>query len=163
VDDLDVQQQNLEKTVAKAEKDLQSRLTDMVQQEVGGARRPRFVRPPQVRVQFEQRPFMGFDGQDIEPELAEQLKLKAKAGVLVTAVREGAPATAGGLEKNDVVQKLDGAEIKNFDDLKKGIAAKKPGDEVTVSVLRGEKAVDLKIKLGARQVPVNAEGGGGDR
>ena len=153
VDRLDQNQRLMEKTLVKAKEDLEARVTEIVQQRLGGGRFPR--REPFIaRVRFVERPYMGFDGQEMEPELAEQLELKAKTGVLVTNVREGSPAAIAGLKKNDVIQAFDGKEVKTFEDLKRLLAAKKPGQVVTMGVLRGDKHLTLKVKLGARRVPV---------
>lgn len=155
VDELDVGHQGLEKTLAQARKDLEARVTELVQQEVTG-RRPRFGPPqPPPPVRFEERPYMGFDGQDIEPDVAKLLNLKVKTGVLVTDVREGSPAAVAGLQKNDVVVALDGAEIKSFQDLRKALDGKKPNEVVTLSAVRGEEKADYKVTLGVRRVPVD--------
>jgi len=105
-------------------------------------------------VRFAERPYMGFDAQEIAPELVEQLELKAKAGVLVTNVREGSPAAVAGLRKNDVIQQFDGKEVKTFEDLKRLLAVKKPGQVVVLGVVRGEERLTLKVKLGKRRVPI---------
>lgn len=153
VDRLDQNQRLMEKTLVKAKEDLEARVTDIVQQKLGSARFGR--REPFVaRVRFEERPYMGFDGQEIDPEVAKQLNVKAKAGVLVTEVREGSPAAVGGLKKNDVVQEFDGKEVKTFEDLKRLLAAKKAGEVVAVLVVREEQRLTLKIKLGVRRVRV---------
>lgn len=153
VDELDVGQRSLEKTLAQARKDLEARVTDMVQQEIHG-RRPRFLPQPPPPARFEDKPYMGFDAQDIEPDVAKLLDLKTKTGVLVTDVREGSPAAVAGLQKNDVVIALDGAEIKTFQDMKRVLEEKKPNQVVTLTVMRGERKTELKVTLGVRRVPV---------
>jgi len=156
VDELDVGQRGLEKTMANARKDLEARVTDMVQQEVTGRRgERRFMpqAPPPPR--FEEKPYMGFDGQDIEPDVAKLLNLTTKAGVLVTDVREGSPAAVAGLQKNDVLLGVNGAEIKSFENLKQVLADKKPNDVITVTFLRGDEKKDVKVTLGTRRVRVD--------
>ncbi|NQT52685.1 PDZ domain-containing protein, partial [bacterium] len=103
---------------------------------------------------FEVKPYMGFDAQDLLPDVAEHLKLEAKIGVLVTDVRPGSPAAVAGMAKNDVIRSFGGLEIKDFKDLKKSFVGKKPGDTVDVVVIRGKKKVELKVKLGAKKVRV---------
>ncbi len=144
---------NMEKTLAQAEEDLRSRMKEMVLQETRGRRG--WVRPrPEVQPRFEVKPYMGFDAQDLLPDVAEHLKLKAKSGVLVTDVRPGSPAAVAGIAKNDVIQSFDGHEVKDFKDLKKAFAGKKPGDMIAITVLRGEKKVEFNVKLGAKKVRV---------
>jgi len=155
VDQLDQDQGHLGKTLVQAKKDLESRLADMVQQELQGRRGGgRVAVPPRIEVRFEEKPYMGFDAQDIDPDVAKHLNLEAKAGVLVTDVREGSPAAVAGLKKNDVVQRLDDTELKKFEDLAAAFAGKKAGQIVTIGVLRGAEKLELKITLGAKRVRV---------
>ncbi len=156
VDSLEQEQGRLEKTLATARKDLEARVTDMVQQEMQGGRRgPRFVPQPAPPARFEEKPYLGFDGQDIEPDVAKLLNLKVKSGVLVTDVREGSPAAVAGITKNDVVIALEKREVKSFQDLKQALTDKKANDVVTVTVQRGDEKVDAKVTLGARRVRVD--------
>jgi len=155
VDELDVGHRNLEKTLAQARKDLDARVADLVQQEVSGGRRGRFFPQPAAPARFEEKPYMGFDGQDIEPDVAKLLNLKAKAGVLVTDVREGSPTAIAGLAKNDVIVGLDDKEVKNFQDLKQALEDKKPNQVITVTVMRGDEKTEMKVTLGTRRVRVD--------
>ena len=155
VDELDVGHRNLDKRLGQAQKDLESRVTDMVQQEVSGGRRARFFPQPAPAVRLQEKPYVGFDGQDIDPDVAKLLNLKTKAGVLVTDVREGSPAAVAGLVKNDVIVAMEGAEVKNFQDLKQVLGGKKPNDVVALTVLRGDEKVAVKVTLGTRRVPAD--------
>jgi len=144
----------IEKALAKAEEDLRSRLEEMVAQERAGGRRPAVHVRPRLEPRFVEKPFMGFDAQDLLPDVAAHLKLTAKTGVLVTDVRPGSPAAVAGVAKNDVIQALDDHEIKDFKDLKEAFAGKKPGDEIVVTVMRGDKKLVLKVKLGTKKVRI---------
>jgi predicted metalloprotease with PDZ domain len=148
IETLDRQVQELGRSLSRVEADLRSRLKEMVLQERQGA--PRVHVQPRMPVVVERKPYMGFDAQDLLPDVAAHLDLKAKTGVLVTAVREGTPAAAAGLRRNDVVQGLDDADIKSFNDLKKAMEGKKPGQVVAMTVLRGDEKVALRITLGAK-------------
>ena len=153
VDKLDLGQQRMEKTLVDARKDLEARVTDMVDQQVHGGRR-RVVPQAVPQQRFEEKPYMGFDGQDIEPDVAKLLNLKTKSGVLVTDVREGSPAGVAGLQKNDVVAGVEATEVKVFQDLKNALEGKKPADVITLKVRRGEETLEMKLTLGTRRVPV---------
>ena len=158
VDKLDEGQRLMEKTLVQARKDLEARVTDVVQQELGGRGR-RLVHnvpaaPAPRPVRFEEQPYLGFDGQNVEPDVAKLLKLKSTTGILVTDVREGAPAALAGVKKNDVITSFDGADTKSFDDLKKALAGKKPGEVVAIGVLRGDEKLEQKVTIGMRRVPV---------
>ena len=152
-DDTTLEVAQLERSLAKAEEDLRSRLKEMVAMERGGGRGPVPVRA-HVEPKFVEKPFMGFDAQDLLPDVAAHLKLAAKTGVLVTDVRPGSPAAVAGMAKNDVIQALDDHEIKDFKDLKEAFAGKKPGDEIVVTVMRGDKKLVLTVKLGTKKVRI---------
>ena len=50
----------------------------------------------------------------------------------------------------DVITKIDGKTVKSMEDVIKVVDSKKPGDEVTVTVLRGKQERTVKVKLGNR-------------
>jgi C-terminal processing protease CtpA/Prc len=152
VDRLEKSENDRERRTAQIDQDMTNRINEMVQQAIGrsGRRPPRFVRPAEPIVRVVKRPYMGFDGQNVDPDIAEQLKLTAKTGVIVTNVREGTPAAVAGVKKNDVVQSLGGNAIENFDELKTALGKCKPNETVEMLVQRGEKKLKLTIKLGER-------------
>lgn len=151
VDELEIALRQVERLLTFAKKDLESRLVDMVQQELQG-RRARVGPMPPEQGRFDERPYMGFDGQDIDADASRVLNLKGKSGVLVTDVREGGPAGAAGLKRNDVIVAFDGAEIRTFQDFKQAVSARKGGGVVTLAVLRGEEKLEVKVTLGVRRV-----------
>ncbi|MBM4040587.1 MAG: PDZ domain-containing protein [Planctomycetes bacterium] len=153
VDKWEIEHRQMERTLAQTQKDLAARVAEMVQQELQG-RRTRFTAPAPPPGPFEDRPYLGFDGQDIEPDVARKLGLKAQGGVLITDVRDGSPAAIAGLQKNDVLVRFDGAEIKTFQDLKKALEDKKPNQVVSLSIQRGDEKLELKLTLGTRRVRV---------
>ena len=138
----------LEKALAQAEEDLRTRMKEMVVEQSAGRAR-RFARPA-ARPPVEPKPYLGFDAETNSPELAEKLGLKAKTGIAVTFVRIGAAAEEGGLKKGDVVQQLDGAAMGTKEELGAAIARKRPGDAITLGILRGDKKLELKLTLGEK-------------
>jgi S1-C subfamily serine protease len=58
----------------------------------------------------------------------------------------GAPVTVGG----DIIVAVNGQPIQNADDFGAIIAGKKPGDTVTLGVVRGSRQVDVRVTLGQR-------------
>lgn len=152
VQEIDKDNRRLDKALAQVEEDLRSRLHEMVQDVSNGGwrnRTPRVERPAEVALPpAPPRPYLGFDAQTISAEIATQLKLVAKAGVLVTAVREGAPAAAGGIQKDDIVIQADGADVTTKSALAAVIARKKPGDGVLLALLREGKKIELTVTLG---------------
>ena len=63
-----------------------------------------------------------------------------------TEVIDGGSA-AGNLEVDDVIIGIDGKRVKNFAELQEGLAKHRPGDKVTVKVLRDKKEKDIEMTL----------------
>jgi serine protease Do len=68
----------------------------------------------------------------------------------IRAVEADSPAERAGLQPGDVVLRFDRDRVADADDLVARTARKKPGDEVTVEVLRDAEILKLKIVIGKR-------------
>lgn len=106
------------------------------------------------------RPFMD-SIVEINTEPIAQLGVLASPnenGVKGAEVEEVVPESAAfqsGIRVKDIIQQVDGQAIEIPEDLVKYIRAKKPGDEVTVQLLRDGKKQAIKVKLGT--APQNTE------
>lgn len=60
------------------------------------------------------------------------------------------PADKAGLQADDIVEKLDGKKIGDFEDFVAAVRKKKIGDEVTLEVHRAKETLSLKLKLAKR-------------
>lgn len=90
------------------------------------------------------RPWIGVFYQPVTVQLAEERDLPVDYGVLIEsgdpnrpAVFPDSPAAAAGLQAGDVVVAVDGARVDAEDDLAEHLLPHRPGDEVTLRVLRG--------------------------
>src|SRR5206468_8794939 len=72
------------------------------------------------------RGWIGVEPRDLTPEIAETFNLPIKEGVLITAVLNDGPASAGGLQPGDVVVKVADATVTNTSQLLTAVAALKP-------------------------------------
>lgn len=72
------------------------------------------------------------------------------AGIEVAGVVQGAPAF-GVLEKGDVIVGINGETIKTLEDFEKAINGTRPGEVITLTVLRNGEEKSLSLKLGARE------------
>jgi hypothetical protein len=79
------------------------------------------------------------------PDMGSDVK-----GVLLAGVRSGSPAEQAGLRKGDVIVEFDGKPIADLYAYSDALNAKKPGDTVTIVVLRDGQRVTLRATLGAR-------------
>jgi serine protease Do len=65
-------------------------------------------------------------------------------------VTEESPAQKAGLKPGDVITKFDGKNVDSFVQLLSQLGDKKPGDEVNVTVKRGDETMSLRVKLGRK-------------
>lgn len=82
-----------------------------------------------------QRAFLGIQFQAIEPQLADQFGLPVREGIVVTAVGRATPAARAGLERGDIITRVDDADVKHGGDLRRLLRGRKPGDRVTLTVV----------------------------
>ncbi|MEZ6193590.1 MAG: PDZ domain-containing protein [Phycisphaerales bacterium] len=97
--------------------------------------------------------FMGVTAERISEAMNSQLKLPEGVGLVVTHVVPDGPATEAGLLKHDVLNKLDDQLLINFEQFAVLIRLHKPGDSVTLSIIRGGEPMTLPVTLTEREVP----------
>jgi len=83
---------------------------------------------------------------------AENLGLPLNTrGALIDRLIPGAPAETGGLEPGDIVTAIDGTAVQSFESLIGYLAAQtRPGDVVTMDLLRDGDEIQLEVELGER-------------
>jgi serine protease DegQ len=96
------------------------------------------------------RGWIGVEPRDLTPDMADTLRLPVKSGVLITGVLQDGPASSGGIQPGDVVTKIGGKQVANTAELLNAVAALPPGSDAAIGVQRGDKAVDVKIKVAQR-------------
>jgi serine protease Do len=97
-------------------------------------------------------PYLGIRYTDLTQDIADQFGLSVQNGVIVTEVERGSPADSAGLRSEDVITALGSTKIKNAGDLLAALRAYKPGNAVTLTVLRGGSGSEesIEVKLGER-------------
>jgi len=114
--------------------------------------------------------FLGITGVSITKSMSDNLNLPAESGVLIqqtsgpaekAGVRGGdTQVSIGGADillGGDVLSKVDGKQVKSMEDVIRVVDSKEPGDQVTLSLLRGKDERTVKATLGSR--PANASSG----
>ena len=96
------------------------------------------------------RGYLGFIPRQLSAELAQDLGLAVRDGVMVKQVIEGSPAFEAGLWSFDVILSLNGERVERVNRLLQRIARLKPGEEVTLRVARGAREVDLQLTTAER-------------
>lgn len=90
---------------------------------------------------------LGIEYMEVGEQLAGYFKLAGKKGVLVSSVDADGPAGKAGMKAGDIILKLDAATIEDGDDLREAVARAEGGKEVTVTVQREGRPLDLKVTL----------------
>jgi Do/DeqQ family serine protease len=98
-----------------------------------------------------QQAFWGFDAEAIDGEAAGALG--AKAGALVTSVEEGSPAAKAGLHRGDTIVKIDGAPVRDADEMRFHLRDIPVGTQVTIGILRERRPLDVALAA----VPLTSE------
>lgn len=86
---------------------------------------------------------LGIGAQDITPELATAFHLSSTNAAVVTEVMPASPAEKAGLLIGDVITSINGAPIKNANDVVNAIAFLRVNSKATINVLRNNKPMTL--------------------
>src|SRR5207237_6469999 len=73
-----------------------------------------------------------------------------RSGAQIASVKSGSPAAAAGLKAGDVVTAFDGGTITSPDDLTAAVAAKRPGDKVSLTYVRSGSTKTTQVTIGTR-------------
>jgi hypothetical protein len=76
--------------------------------------------------------------------------MKTEGGVLLSGVRSGGPAAVSGIQGGDVIVQFDGVRIDNIYDYTYALRSRKPGQQVRITVKRGDQEQDFLVTLGRR-------------
>ena len=127
------------------------------------------VVPAIIRDGVYEHAWLGVQVDSVDGDLAEILRLPPNTrGALITSVIEGGPADQAGLRGwdsrltrkgrtyeigGDVITALNGEPVKSIDDLIGYLSARtRPGDGVTVDVIRDGETIAIEVTLAARPV-----------
>jgi S1-C subfamily serine protease len=110
------------------------------------------------------RAYLGITGLTIDSSL-ERLNLASDSGVLVQEVQGGSPAARAGIKEGDtqatidgsqitlggdVITGIDGRKVASMDDVVEVVNDRKPGQSVTLELMRDGKSETVTVKLGQR-------------
>jgi S1-C subfamily serine protease len=109
--------------------------------------------------------YVGVTTEDLTPSVARHLGYDVEVGAIVAEVRGGSPGDRAGLrggddeetfngqrisKGGDVIVAIDGQEVHSADDVVRSVAYRLPGQVVRMSVVRGGRRMQLRVKLGER-------------
>lgn len=104
--------------------------------------------PVQIGEEARKAPmFLGVFTGELTPELKEKLGVKLDKGAVVAKVMPGSPAAEAGLQVHDVITQVDKAAVNTPEELREAIQNVGAGREVVVKAVRGDKNMELKVRL----------------
>lgn len=90
---------------------------------------------------------LGISIQKISDSFAKDFDL-SHGGTLIKKVDKNSPADKAGLKRYDLIIKMNGKKIKRMHSFRMKIAETKPGEVVDLTVLRGNKEMNIKVTIG---------------
>jgi serine protease Do len=98
------------------------------------------------------RAFLGVTlDRDFNPTAATKLGLTTPRGAHITGIRDNTPAAAAKLRTGDVILEFDGVRIENDIHLVNMVSLTSIGKEVSLTVWREGKPVQMKVQVGDRE------------
>jgi serine protease Do len=94
------------------------------------------------------RGFLGVIIQPLTPELARAFGMPETTGALVGDVADDGPAARSGLQRGDVIVKLDGEAVKDTTSFRNRVAMIKPQTSVALEVLRDGQTKSVSVEVG---------------
>lgn len=82
------------------------------------------------------RGFLGIGISDLNPDLAEAFDMEDADGVVVDYVEEDFPADKAGIERGDVITRIDGRRVENANELRLVVSQTAPGTEIEITYVR---------------------------
>jgi S1-C subfamily serine protease len=112
-----------------------------------------------------QRAYLGITGGDITSQVAGALNLPVDEGAMIEQVLDGGPADQAGIKGatgeatiggqtfpvgGDIITKVDGKDVAGMDEVVAAVDDHKPGEELTLTIYRGDDQHEVTVKLGER-------------
>jgi Do/DeqQ family serine protease len=94
-----------------------------------------------------QRGILGVEGSELNSKVSEEFGIKDTEGFFINKVTKNSGAEKAGLQKGDVIKKLDTQTINSFAELSGYISTKRPNDKVLVTFIRDGKTKTALVAL----------------
>ncbi len=94
------------------------------------------------------RGYIGVSFTELDPDKAQELKISTTNGLYVSELVTGGGAEAAGIQKGDIITKVEGNPVYESSELQERVGRLQPGDKIRLTVLRAgsEKNVTVTLK-----------------
>ena len=92
-------------------------------------------------------PVLGMTVHEITPEIAKNLGLKEKSGVVILKIKDYSPAAEAGLRPGDVILEMDNMAVPNIEVFNKKIQEYKKGTTILLLIKRQDSTLFLTLKV----------------
>ena len=100
-----------------------------------------------------QHPYLGIQMVQLSPDMKDNLNrdpdlditVTAEEGVIILRVLEGTPAEAGGLQKGDIIESVNGVAVETPSDVQAQVDASQIGEPLAVEVKRDDKTETIEV------------------
>ena len=106
-----------------------------------------------IEFQTVKRPYIGIVGSSVDPTIVE--KYGIPEGIYVDEVDENSPAKTAGLQKADIITKIEGKEVKSVNELNQIKYTYSIGDTVTLTIYRNGDTLEIDLVLA--ELPAETE------
>ena len=115
-----------------------------------------------------QHAWIGIQGRELTPALAQKLGLDGKRGVVIASLDNRGPASDAGLKAadkadaavptgGDLIVAVNGTPVTDMADVAEAVASRKVGDQITVTVLRDGKSQTVTMTLKDRPADIGVK------
>lgn len=94
-----------------------------------------------------QRGILGVEGGELNSKVSKEIGIEETEGFYVSSVSKNSGAEKAGLQKGDIIKKIDNQKINTFAELSGYINSKRPDDKVQVTFVRDGKTKVVPVTL----------------
>jgi Do/DeqQ family serine protease len=94
-----------------------------------------------------QRGLLGVTGQSLNSQNSNELGIEITEGFYINDTDPNMGAHIAGIRKGDIIQQIDNVKINKFADLSGYLNSKRPGDKLSVKIIRDNKSLNIGVQL----------------
>lgn len=94
-----------------------------------------------------QRGVLGVEGGELNSKASKELGINDTEGFYINKVTKNSGAEKAGLQKGDIIKKLDSQKISSFSELSGYISTKRPNDKIQVTFIRDGETKTVPVTL----------------